>query len=175
MRASQEAAFEEFAAAVMPRLRRVALGATGEPHAADDLVQATMVKVYLAWPRVSTVEHPFAYARQVLVRALVDERRRPWWQRELSTDDMSRHDRPVAADAVEARLDMTSALRRLAPRQRMCVVLRHLEGLSVKETAALMRCSEGTVKSTTSDALRLLRGWLDEVEAPAAAPSERGL
>ena len=56
----------------------------------------------------------------------------------------------------------------LTTRQRLCVVLRHLDGLSVVETARLMECSEGTVKSTTSDALRALRARLVPTEKQEA-------
>jgi RNA polymerase sigma factor (sigma-70 family) len=50
-----------------------------------------------------------------------------------------------------------AALARLPSRQRACVVLRYVEELDVRETAAALRCSEGTVKSQTSRALTSLR------------------
>lgn len=86
MRASDEEQFRDFATAVMPRLRRVAIGVCRDPHGADDLVQSTMEKVYIAWPRVSRADSPYAYARTMLVRTLIAQRRRAWWTREVSTD-----------------------------------------------------------------------------------------
>lgn len=168
MRAAQEQEFLAFAEAAMPRLRRLALGTVREPHRADDLLQTTMEKLYISWPKVARAERPLAYARQVLVRTHIDQARRHWWQREVTTHEthvLDTVDDPMSGAA--AGIDLRDALSRLADRQRLCVVLRHLEGLSVAETATLMRCSEGTVKSTTSDALRLLRADLVD-EGPTA-------
>ena len=46
-------------------------------------------------------------------------------------------------------------------RQRATVVLRYLEGLSERETAAALGCSEGTVKSQSSRALANLKSFFD--------------
>ena len=153
-----------FAEAAIPRLRRLALATCREPHRADDLVQTTLEKMYAAWPRLQAVEDPHAYARTVLVRSLITEQRRHWWTRETSTGDAGERE-AAPAESVEDRLDLRAALAGLPTRQRMAVVLRHLEDLPVAEVARLMGCSEGTVKSTTSDGLRALRAALDPVAA----------
>jgi len=57
------------------------------------------------------------------------------------------------SETVDGRLDLAAALAMLPARQRAVVVLRFYEDLSVEETAALLGCSPGTVKSRTSDAL----------------------
>ncbi|GAB3440622.1 SigE family RNA polymerase sigma factor [Phycicoccus ginsengisoli] len=167
MRTDLEDEFRAFAATAIPRLRRIALATCRDPHRADDLVQTTLEKLYAVWPRVHGVDDPLAYARTTLVRSLVSEQRRHWWQRERSTADAG-HDVVAAAqtERVEQRLDLHDALSRLPERQRMAVVLRHLEDLSVAEVARLMGCSEGTVKSTTSDGLRALRSSLETVAGP---------
>jgi RNA polymerase sigma factor (sigma-70 family) len=59
-------------------------------------------------------------------------------------------------------LDVEHALDRLSRRQRIAVELYYFLGLPVKEIAAVMSCSEGTVKSTMSDARRRLRTILGE-------------
>jgi RNA polymerase sigma factor (sigma-70 family) len=71
---------------------------------------------------------------------------------------------PDASDEVVNRADLLSAL--LTSRQRATVVLRYLEGMSERETAAVMRCSEGTVKSQTARALNTLGGVLKHKELP---------
>ena len=167
MRAHLEDEFREFAAAAMPRLRRLAHASCRDPHRADDLVQATLEKMYAAWPRVHDVASPHAYARTVLVRTLISEQRRHWWSREVSTEDAALDDLMGTAAGGERlsddRIDVAAALSSLPPRQRLAVVLRHLEDLPVAEVAQLMGCSEGTVKSTTSEGLRALRAALETV------------
>lgn len=169
---SSEEEFRAFAEVAMPRLRRVAVGISRDPHTADDLVQTTMEKLFVVWPRVARTGSPYAYARTTLVRTLLAERRRPWWRREVAGDDV---DVPAQLDesaAVDDRLVVTDLLSRLTARQRTCVVLRHLEGLTVAETAVAMGCSEGTVKSTTSDAIASMRRITDG-DAPQAQEGAR--
>jgi RNA polymerase sigma-70 factor (sigma-E family) len=162
VRAELEDEFRAFVEAAIPRLRRLALAASRDPHRADDLVQTTLEKLYAAWPRMQAVGDPHAYARTVLVRSLISEQRRHWWSREQSVEDAG--SRQAAPDRDHAqRLDLEAALDALPTRQRMAVVLRHLEDLPVAEVARLMQCSEGTVKSTTSDGLRALRASLESV------------
>jgi RNA polymerase sigma-70 factor (sigma-E family) len=161
-----DAAFHEFAEAAIPRLRRLARSACRDAHRADDLVQITLEKMYGAWPRIHAADDPHAYSRTVLVRALISEQRRPWWAREVAAAH-SELDGPAPTDGTEqaeARLTVAAALATLPPRQRLAVVLRHLEELPVAEVARLMDCSEGTVKSTTSDGMRSLRRALTPIE-----------
>jgi len=58
-------------------------------------------------------------------------------------------------------MDLGEAVSRLAGRQRLAVDCFYFVGLSVAETAAVMRCSEGTVKSTLADARKRLRSMLE--------------
>lgn len=174
MKAELEEEFREFAVAAIPRLRRLAHATCRDRHRADDLVQTTLEKMYAAWPRVHGVESPFAYARTVLVRTLISEQRRHWWSRELSTEDTALDDLmapdPATGEGVhETRMDIEVALSALPPRQRLAVVLRHLEDLPVAEVAQVMACSEGTVKSTTSDGLRALRRTLEPIAGQEAS------
>ncbi|HEY7309959.1 MAG TPA: sigma-70 family RNA polymerase sigma factor [Gemmataceae bacterium] len=63
----------------------------------------------------------------------------------------------------EARQRVQTALGQLSPRDRQVLELRHLEQLSVAETAAVLGISEGAVKTRHVRALQRLRGLLDDL------------
>jgi RNA polymerase sigma-70 factor (sigma-E family) len=156
-----EEAFRAFAWGQRPILRRTAYLLCGDWHQADDLVQTTLVKLYVAWKRVHGGDNPVAYTRQILTRCYLDERRRPW-RRESPADQLI----DLAAPPVPAdeRLDLRAALAMLPARQRATIVLRFFADASVAETAHALDCSEGTVKSQTARALATLRERLGDPE-----------
>jgi DNA-directed RNA polymerase specialized sigma24 family protein len=78
--------FESWLAAREPGLQRTALLLAGDPHSAQDLVQTTLARLYLAWDRIDDHEHVDAYARRVLVNEHRSAWRRPWRRREVVTD-----------------------------------------------------------------------------------------
>jgi RNA polymerase sigma-70 factor (sigma-E family) len=156
--AERDAAFSEFVRARRHHLRRIAYAVCGDWHRADDLVQTSLVKLYVAWPRVRREGREEAYVRTIIVRAHIDETRRPWRREEPSEAPAD-----VAARAalpVEERDALFDALQALPLMQRKVVVLRHWLGLSVAETAAELAVSEGTVKSHSSRALATLQAAL---------------
>jgi RNA polymerase sigma-70 factor (sigma-E family) len=167
---TQSSRDEEFSAFVVGRrvsmLRSACLLTAGDPHLAEDLVQTALARMYVAWPKVQRSDSPDAYARRILVNTYIDEVRRPRWRREQSVaQPPDRADTalpgPVDGDAIRA------ALAALPRRMRAAVVLRHWMDLSVEETAGLLHCSEGTVKSQTAKAITRLRGLLDGVALQA--------
>ena len=147
----------------MAALRRTAYLVCGDWHRADDIVQDALYKLYLAWARVDRSGNPLAYARRVVVNAALDNGRRPW-RREVPTEQLP--DRVAVhgdtAGTHAARDEMLAALIILAPRQRACVVLRYYEDLSVEQTAELLGCSPGTVKSQTARGLDSLRHAMNQ-------------
>ncbi len=149
-----DAAFSEFVAARQGHLRRIAYALCGDWHRAEDLLQTALTKLYVAWPRIRHDGSEEAYVRQIMVRANIDESRRPW-RRERPSDVLP--DVPVEdGTQVEERSALFDALQDLPEQQRKVVVLRHWLGLSVRETAAELRISEGTVKSHSSRGLAAL-------------------
>lgn len=153
----------EFAAwmeARQTKLLRTAYLLTGDVHGAEDLVQTTLAKVYLAWDRVSAAESVDAYARKMMVNEHTSMWRRLWRHRE-TVSDLTTYDVPVPAeeyDGVSAAL--WEVVRALPERQRAVVVLRYYEQLSEKETAEALGINVGTVKSQASRALATLRDRL---------------
>ncbi len=166
----QDAAFTAFVTETGPRLRRTAHLLAGDHHRGEDLLQATLVKTYLAWPRAQATD-PEAYARRVLANQRIDTWRKH--RREVLTapaDVPDRLDEP--ADTAADRDAVVRALLTLTARQRRIVVLRHLVGLTDAEVAADLGVSVGTVKSTASRALAQLRAELGaepDVEGVARA------
>ena len=130
---------------------------SGDWELASDVVQEALIRVYVAWPRIESKGGLPAYARRCLVNVAIDmSRRRSSTElpSELTALDRASGDADLGVPAREALL---AALRELAPRQRACVVLRYFEDQSVRDTAAVLGCSEGTVKSQTARALDTLR------------------
>lgn len=135
-----------------PALRRTAYLLSGSWHDADDLVQATFVKLYVHWRRIR-METVDGYARRVLVNEFLAGRRRA-----RETPVAQAVDTPAAAGpSIVDRVVLADALATLPPRQRAAVVLRYWEDLSITETAALLGVSAGTVKSHVSRGLAALR------------------
>jgi len=153
-----DGAFTEFVAARQTHLRRIAYALCGDWHRADDLLQTALTKLYVAWPRIRHEGGEEAYVRQIMVRANIDESRRPW-RRERPTSDLPDRagDEPTP---VEERSALFDALQSLPEQQRKVVVLRHWLGLSVRETADELRIGEGTVKSHSSRGLAALEAVL---------------
>ncbi len=156
MRERQEAAFHEFVALRSSRLFGTALLVVGDHQLAQDLLQESLVKTYVAWPRLREVGSAEAYARRVIVTTATSWRRR-----------RSFHERPAealpdlvvgdVADVIAADADLWRQLLALPPRQRAAVVLRYCQDLSEAQTAELMGCSVGTVKRHASRGLAKLR------------------
>ncbi|MGA5305671.1 SigE family RNA polymerase sigma factor [Nucisporomicrobium flavum] len=157
MDAEDDEGFREFVRVRFEPLRALAYVTCGDWQAAEDAVSGALAKLYLRWNKVST---PEAYARTMVIRAAIGEKRRPW-RRERSAGD-ALPEVPVRdrSGDVDERLRLHAALRHVAPRQRAVLVLRFLEGLSVEETAEVLGCRTGTVKSQSSRGLDTLRAVL---------------
>jgi RNA polymerase sigma-70 factor (sigma-E family) len=158
-----EASFREFVAARLGRLSRIAYLLTGDHHAAEDLVQATLVKMARHWRRVSQAGVPDAYVRRALYHEHVSSwRGRRKLEMTTATPPERATGRDESAETVR-RIVLRNALARLAPGQRAVIVLRYFEDLSESETADALGCSVGSVKSQTHHALARLRAIAPEL------------
>jgi RNA polymerase sigma-70 factor (sigma-E family) len=147
--------FAEFVAARSRQLIRLAYVLTGDQHAAEDLLQNTLVKAAAHWGRIHT--SPEAYVRRIMYREQVSWLRRRVRRRETA---MAQVPEPTAGDdavSVEARLALRDALLALPPRRRAVLVLRYLEDLSESQVAEILGCSVGTVRSQNHKAVAQLR------------------
>ena len=161
--ARRDAKFTAFVAARQVHLRRIAYAVCGDWHRADDLLQTALTKLYVAWPRLRRDGREEAYVRRIIVRAEIDEHRRPARRERTGLDGVPE---PTTREGlgVEERSALFDALQALPSMQRRVVVLRHWLGLSVEETAADLGIATGTVKSHTSRAVAALQGSLTRQE-----------
>lgn len=149
--------FAEYVARRHQPLLRTAYLLTRNRHDAEDLVQTTLAKTYLAWDRIRDPSAVDAYVRRAMVNTS-----RSRWRRRRVTEVLS--DRvpdqayePSTSDSTELHEALWQLLGTLPHRQRAVLVLRYYEDLSEAETARVLGISVGTVKSTASRALARLR------------------
>lgn len=155
--APEPVGFREYVAGAQDRLTRAAWLLTGDEHAAQDLVQTTLMRVWPRWDRVAAAGDPDAYVRRALANNHVSGQRRSW-RKERPAEDVP--DQPDAVDfeADSDRRDLVARLLpTLPPRQRAVLVMRYLLDLPDAQTAAILGCSEPTVRSQAFKALRALR------------------
>jgi RNA polymerase sigma-70 factor (sigma-E family) len=162
MNPDAEARFSEFVAARQQALLRTAYLLTSDLHSAEDLVQISLAKAYLAWDRMRDPRAVEAYVRKIMVNEHTSWWRRAWRRNERSTDTLPESPATDDPAGFESRDAMWELVQTLPPKQRAAVVLRYYEDLSEAETARVLGCSIGTVKSQTSRALGALRGRLAE-------------
>jgi RNA polymerase sigma-70 factor (sigma-E family) len=151
---ANEADFDAFVVARSPALLRTAYLLVGDEGLAEDLLQTALTKSWFAWRRIAG--EPEAYVRRVLVTTSASWWRRRW-TRETPTADLPERRSPAGAEGLTDRQDLWDAIARLPRRQRAVVVLRYLEDRTEAETAQLMGCTVGTVKSQCARALAKLR------------------
>ncbi|WP_410615952.1 SigE family RNA polymerase sigma factor [Amycolatopsis sp. lyj-109] len=156
MKRSEEAGYRDYVTTRMEVMRRTAYLLCRDWHLADDLVSITIGKLYRHWRRARQVAYLDAYVRRILVRTWLDEKARAW-RREEPAETLPEPPMLPAEDYVVERLGLLELLDALPPRRRAAVVLRYYCDLSVEETAEILECSTGTVKSQTARGLDSLR------------------
>lgn len=167
--------FSSYVAARHGALTRTAFLLTGDHHAAEDLVQTALARAYLAWRRIHDRSAVDTYVRRIMVNEHTAWWRRAWRHRETSTAVLP--DRAAtdpggdpASGLTDRDGELWHLLRALPAHQRAAIVLRYFEDLSEAETAEVLGCSIGTVKSRTHRALATLRAGLAPPTPHGAVP-----
>lgn len=152
--------FHEYVAARGQALLRFSYVLCGDAHLAEDLVQTALLKAHRKWRRVTAADEPDAYVRRMILNSFFDHHRRrsatevpcdssrPTWERASSDDH---------AEGIALRSEMWLALARLPKQQRAVLVLRYYEDCADSAIAALLNCTQSTVRSNASRALSALR------------------
>ncbi|SHM98565.1 SigE family RNA polymerase sigma factor [Cryptosporangium aurantiacum] len=163
--------YHEYVRSALPALRRLAYVLCQDGHRADDLVQGALVKLYLHWGKARAATNRDAYARTVLVRVFLGEKRAGWARRVVLVDRLP----DVASTGPDpaATLALRAALATLPAKQRAALVLRYYADLSVDETAEALGCPANTVKSHTARGIAALRRVLPDETHPADTRSGR--
>ncbi|WP_328465561.1 SigE family RNA polymerase sigma factor [Streptomyces sp. NBC_00448] len=165
MRAAAIRAYQEFAAARTGHLFRSACLLTGgDTHLAEDLVQETLGRLYVAWNRMSEVDNPAGYAQTTLVRLFLSHQRRRSNRERPAAELPDRVARDAGGDAA-LRVVLLAALAALGPKDRAVLILRYWEDRSVEETATVLQASAGAVRTRSTRALAQLRRHLGDSHA----------
>ena len=176
MAARDRAAFAEFVAARSGALHRAAYLMVGDVGLAQDLVQEALTKTYVAWPRLRDIGNAEAYTRKAITTTAITWFRKKSWYGEQPAELVPEKVGAGHADAVAVRASLMQALGQLPPRQRAVVVLRYYEDLTEVQTAAVLGCAVGTVKSQGAAALGKLRDLMgDELDLTDLITNEGAL
>lgn len=165
--ADHVADFTAYVRAREQALARLAYLLTGDRDVAEDLLQNALAKVFRHWDRVRTVEQPDAYVRRIMV----NENNSRWRRMVRRTESPSSHVieviEPPAPTGLDpsVTLDLWRHVQGLPTQQRAAIVLRYYEDLTEAQTAQILGCSVGTVKSHTSRAIAALRTKMSEAIA----------
>lgn len=151
--------YDEFVEHRLAPLSRYALMLTGDTHAAQDLVQETMVRAHQKWRQVAAADVPEQYVKRMLTNLFLDWRRGSWVQRVLlraePEDTAGPHDH---AQQAADRDEVWQALATLPRQQRAALVLRYYEDRPDLEIADILGCSVGAARGYISKGLATLRG-----------------
>jgi RNA polymerase sigma-70 factor (sigma-E family) len=152
----RDSPFTEYVSTSLPALRRLAYVLCHDRHKADDLVQAAVTRLYVRWARAVASDNLDAYVRTILFREFLHERRSSWARRVHLSDELP-GPQPTTAHDSDTSIDLRTALGNLPPGQRAVLVLRFYCDLNVDQTAQILGCSQGSVKSQTAKGLAKLR------------------
>lgn len=157
---SDGSGFAEWVRPHLPAMARLAARlAVGADR--DDIVQEALAR---AWSKRSQYDATRGTASAWLLAITADQARKAA-RRLRPVGELDDHDGPVSRRPdLDARMDVDHALASLSARQRLAVDCYYFADLSIADTAAVMGCSEGTVKSTLSDARARLRTLLEVSE-----------
>lgn len=152
---SKDQDFAEFATARWLTLVRASLALGCTLSEAEDLAQTALMRVYVAWTKVSNADHRDAYVSKILLNTCRDSHRRRW-RRETpmaEVPDEIHPDETIASDTADA---LRRAVSTLSQGQREVVALKYYVRLTEPEIASVLRIAPGTVKSRLSRALAAL-------------------
>jgi RNA polymerase sigma-70 factor (sigma-E family) len=172
VRNRDDGSFVRFVEASGSSLMRTARLLAGPSDDAEDLVQTALERAYRNWSRMRTDVDPEPYVRRIIINLMISRNRRRgvlWEIQMAAPPEVPTH---PETEAIDVRGELIGELRRLGARQRAVLVLRYWQDLSEAETAEILGCSVGTVKSQAARGLARLRRRMDGLR-PSGVGEER--
>ncbi len=160
-------AFEAFFIRYRTPIYRTAYGLTGDPQAAEEILQDTFARAYQRRHVLRTDVSPLPWLHRValnLCYSRLGRRRLPSSPMEDSVVGLVRDlatEPAEHAEQQELRRIVRDGVAHLPPKHQSVIILYYLHGLSLQETAQLLDIRLGTVKSRLHYALRSLRTGLE--------------
>jgi RNA polymerase sigma factor (sigma-70 family) len=148
--------FEDFFESSARQVAAIVALTTGDAALAEDATQEAMTRAYAKWDRVSALERPDLWVTRVAANLAIDAWRRR--RREIGLTDAAPAE---PRDEIRA-LWVRWTMERLTPEDRLLLILRHRDGLSVGEIGALMAKSPHTVTKYLKRARRRFRAVASE-------------
>lgn len=155
--------FDDFFVAEFPRLVSMLSAWCGDRSVAEDLAQDALLQAHRNWTTVGALERPGTWVRRVALNRSSNERRR----RRRERAAISRL-RPTTDSIGVSPTDeqLWARVRSLPRAQRDATVLRYVDDLALSDIAAVMGCSDGTVKTHLQRARRSIADHLSHDEVP---------
>lgn len=155
--AAPNAAFAAFVREHSRTLFGTAYLLTGDSHAAEELLQDTLARLYGRWASVAAATSPLAYVRRSVANRFISQSRGPSRRVRVVAEVPERGSgQDVAVDVTDRAL-LWQLLQELPERQRAAIVLRYYHDLPESEIAASLGCREATVRSLVSRGLAAMR------------------
>lgn len=151
--------FEEFVRDALPRLTKLGRGIAPSREDANDLIAETLFRAYRRWRKISKMDNPSAYVKQMLVHLSIDENRSRLSRNRTEARLALSESRQLTfgSNAVTAVNDREAArvkLAALTSRERCALVLRHYMDLDYKQIGEMMSIQESSARSLVRRAVQ---------------------
>jgi len=169
LKAGDEKAFEELVTEYRERVYRVAWRILREDEAAEDAAQEAFIKVFRHIGRFEGRSSLYTWIYRITVNIALNKLKRDRFRQMLPLGDLPRRERRPTADPArmaessEIADRIRAAVETLPDKQKAVFTLKFYEGMSHREIADIVGCSEGTSKANYFHAIRKLRKQLEDL------------
>jgi len=169
LQAGDEGAFEKLVEEYRERVYRVAWRILRDDEDAEDAAQEAFIKVFKSIDRFERRSSLYTWIYRITVNIALNKLKRDKFRRMVPLGDMIRRDTRPGTDpgrvteSSEIGRRIGEAVSSLPDKQRAVFTLKFYEGMSHKEIAEIVGCSEGTSKANYFHAIRKLRKLLGDL------------